>query len=210
MKKFVSIILAVMLVLGLSATAFAAGEYDVYGKKSGWWYDYDESESPYLFDEKEQKDVLYDYAEAMSKAEGLAALYRLISKLQENGMYLVRYEVVKEKTANHVYWIEAMNQYGEIKGCYFATFTHDSAEKVMSDMIAGKKIKYYSIFLTTYVEGQKIKNYDETERITGFDVLMDDAIDQFVYKLYNFDFDDYDSDYDYDYEYPDYWDGGVG
>ncbi len=211
MKKLVSIILAVMLVLSMSVSAYAAGskkyEYGIYDRKAHWWYDRGDSNGTYFFDDKEQKDLLYGFAETMSRAEGMAALYRFVDKLQLNGMSLKSYEVVVEKTANHVYYIEAMNQYGDVWGCYFATFTHDSAETVMADMLAGRRIEYYSIFLTTYVNGQKIKDYEELERITGFDVLTDDAIDEFIYKLMNY-------SYYYDIYYGDYYDpewyDGVG
>lgn len=215
MKKIVCIILAVMLVLSVSAATFADGygygygsgrktyEHGIYDLNPGWWYDYSDPNGYYNFDDDELNEVLYAFAEAQSKAEGLAALYRLITKLQERGMSLLSYEVVKEKTANHVYYISAMNRQGDVWSCYYATFTHDSAEKVMSNLLAGKRVKYYSIFLTDYVENQKIKAYDATEMITGFDVQMDEAIDQFIYKLEN-----YDSYYDYYYGYEYGYDNG--
>ena len=196
MKKLVSIILAVMLVLSLSATAFADGynsnvkDRGFYDFDDNWWYDWygTDGNDLYYFDEDELNEVQYGYAEAMSRAEGLAALYQLIVELQNNGMRLMRYQVVKEKTANHVYYIEVQNHQGQIWSCYFATYTHTGAGKVMSTMLSGKKLPYYSIFLTNYVEGQKIKNYDETERITGFDASLSDAIEQFINVLYNYDY----------------------
>ena len=211
MKKFVSLILAVMMVLAMSATAFADGygrktyEHGIYDYGPGWWYDYNDPDGYYNFDQDEQNEVVYAFAEAMSKAEGLAALTHLITKLQERGMSLLSYEVVKEKTANHVYYIQAMNRNGDVWCCYYATFTHDSAEKVMANLLAGKRVKYYSIFLTNYVEGQKIKSYDEVEMITGFDVPIDEAIEQFIYKLEH-----YDEYYGYYYGYEEYypWDNG--
>lgn len=206
MKKFVAIFLAVVLALGLNMTAFAAGnnnnvnDPDFYDKDSGWWYDwYGEENDLYFFDTDEMDEVLYGYAEAMSKAEGLAALYHLIATLQENGMRLVRYDVIKEKTANHVYYIEVMNRQGYIYSCYFSSYTHQGADKVMKAMLNGKKIPYYYIFLTNYVEGQRIKNYDESEKLTGFDTGLDEAIRQFINILDNY----------YGWEYDPYpWDNG--
>lgn len=213
MKKIVSIILAVMLVLGMSTSAFAAGkktyEYGIYDRKAGWWYDEGDPMGYYNFDDKEMSDVLYTYAETMSKAEGLAALYRLIGALQNRGMYLKNYTVHIERTANHVYEIEAVNQYGQTWECYFSIYTHKSAEEIMAEMLAGTKIEYFAIFLTTYVKGQKIADYDDMEKITGFDKSIDDAIYEFIYKLENYD-SCYPYYYGYDYYDPYYYDDGNG
>lgn len=220
MKKIVSFILAVVLVLAMSVTAFADGNNNnvkdrgFYDFDANWWYDWygEDGNDLYFFDEDELNEVKYGYAEAMSRAEGLAALYHLITELQNNGMRLTRYEVVKEKTANHVYYIEVMNRDGQLWSCYFCSFTHQTADKVMNAMLNGKKIPYYYIFLTNYVEGQKIKNYGETEQITGFDKGLDEAIRQFINVLNNYDY-YYSYFYGYDNYEPEWdpeWDGGVG
>ncbi len=212
MKKIISVMLAVMMVLGLSATAFADGygpktyEYGLYDYNQGWWYDYDDPVDYYGFDEDEMNEVKFAFAETLSKAEGLAALYHLIEKLQENNLSLTNYTVIKQKTANHVYFIEVMDANGYVWSCYYAAYTHDSADKVMSALLGGKRVKYYSIFLTNYVENQKIKAYDETQMITGFDKTTDDAIAEFIYKMQNFDTYYpyyYGSDYYYDWDYDD-------
>jgi hypothetical protein len=217
MKKLFSFILAVVLVFAMSMTAAGAdskkkvvGEYEIYDYQDGWWYDYGDPEGTYHFDKEEKDKVKYAYAEAMSKAEGLAALYHLIDRLEASGMYLMSYEVVKQKTANHVYYIEVMNQYGQIWSCYYFTFTHEGVDSIMNAMMNGSWIKYYSIFMTTYVNGQKIKNYADNEKITGFDVKTDDAIDAFI-QMVNYNYDYY---YNYffgdNYSEPDWWFEGVG
>ena len=188
MKKFVSFFLAVLLMLSLSVTAFADGNNnnvngrDIYDLDSDWWIDWYGSNSweVYEFNDDELGELRIACAEAMCKAEGLMALTSLITKLQERGMRLRSYTVVVEKTGNHVYFIEVQNSRGYVRSCYFATFTHDGVNGVISNLKKWKTSKYYSIFLTTYVSGQKIKNYAESEKITGFDLKTDDAIDQFI------------------------------
>ncbi len=210
MKKLVAIILTVVLVLSVSITAFAAD--GIRGRKPGWWYDVGDPNGTYFFDEKEQKEIQLSFAEAMTAAEGLMSLNYLVETLQQNGMSLMNYEIYREKSANYVFYIEAVNRQGQIWSCYFSTYTHDGMGDVMNDLQYGVIPKYYVIFLTTYVDGQAIKKYAPEEKITGFDLSLRDAVGQFINILNNYDYyysiyyggDNCEPEYDWD---DDWYDG---
>ena len=191
MKKLVAIILAVVLVLSVSITTAAAD--GIKGRKTGWWYDVGDPYGTYYFDEKERKDIWLTFAEAMTEAEGMMSLDYLVDTLQKNGMYLMNYEIYRRKSANYVFYIEAVNRIGNIWSCYFSTYTHDGMEDVLSDLRAGIIPDYHVIFLTTYVDGQAIKKYADNEKITSFDGSLESAVSQFIYIMDHYD--DYYSDY---------------
>ncbi len=200
MKKIVSIILAVLM-LCASVAAYADWTDD------GWWYDLEDPDGVYHFDDEELNDLQLKISEQLNKAAGMAAIYELAVKLQENGMSLMSYEITVQRSANFVFYIEVINRDGMVWSCYYFTFTHDSAQKVVSNLLKGKT-KYYGIFMTEYVLNQKIKDYGADKMITGFDLTTDQAIDQFINVLNNYDYyyriyyggDNYDPEWDDDWD----------
>ena len=200
MKKIVSIFLAVLM---LCASVAAYADWS----KDGWWYDFGDPEGTYHFDDDELSDLRLEIAEQLNKAVGMAAIYELAVKLQENDMALMSYEITAQKSANFVYYIQAINRDGMVWSSYYFTFTHDGAQKVVSNLLNGKT-KYYGIFMTDYVSGQKIKDYGADQMITGFDLTTDQAIDQFINVLNNYDYyyRIYYGDDNYDPEWDDDWD----
>ena len=193
MKKIIAILLAAVLLLSLTTAAFA----------DNYWYG-PYYESKYSFSEESLGQIRLESSEAMSKAEGYAALYRLIVKLQENGIYVMNYEVLREKSANYVFWLDVISSEGYVWSGVYSTYTHWSAESVVKALLEGKKVSYYSIFLTEYVEGQKIKDYADNQMITSFEASPEKAIDEFINFMNN-----YENYYDYYYGDGDQ-DDGVG
>jgi len=213
MRKFISIIIAIVMVLSLTATAFADG--------NNGWYIYGEADyaAMYTVSDEELRDVRNTCAEALEKAYGYAAFYEVVETLQANGIYLTDYKVIKEKTANYVWYLSVIDsRNGNTWGGIFAVYTHWGSQKVMETLQNGKKVPFLAIFLTDYVENQKINDYEETQQITAEETTMGDAIEQFVdfmnhyeerYPYFYGDDDYWDEDYEYWYD-PGYADFGDG
>lgn len=175
MKKLISIIITVVLALTLTATAFAdyGNGWDIYGE-----YDY---AAAYTFDDAALKNIRNTAAEALEKAYGYSALYTLVTKLQENGIFITDYKVLKQKTANYVFNISVIDSWtGNTWEGIFSVYTHQGSQYVVDTLSANKKVPFLAIFLTEYHENMKINDYDEHEQITGEETLIADAIDQFI------------------------------